>query len=346
VVAVDGLDLSVAPGEIFGVVGPNGAGKTTTVECIAGLRVPDRGSIRVPDRGSIRVLGLDPQADRNEVRQRVGVQLQESAFPAKIRVREVLELFGSFYRHAVNVPELVESLGLAAHTDAYYRALSGGLKQRGRPVVVRSLGQHRQVPPVIKQLCQPMLGPNAIVVRSLGQRRRLPGRTAGPPAATGPASRRRRPAGSADVDLVEALGRAGLTQWFTALSHGLDTVIGAGGRGVSGGERVRLGLARALLSRRPVLLLDEPVAHLDHATAESVMGDLARSATGQSVVMVSNRRDALAGFELVIDLSVQASEPANKVSALRRGWEIRLTRQAGDDKTGPSAPFRSAGVPC
>ena len=122
VVAVDGLDLSVAPSEIFGVVGPNGAGKTTTVECIAGLRVPDR--------GSIRVLGLDPQADRNEVRQRVGVQLQESAFPAKIRVREVLELFGSFYRHSVNVPELVESLGLGAHTDAYYRALSGGLKQR------------------------------------------------------------------------------------------------------------------------------------------------------------------------------------------------------------------------
>ena len=305
VVAVDGLDLSVAPAEIFGVVGPNGAGKTTTVECITGLRVPDS--------GSVRVLGLDPQADRNEVRQRVGVQLQESAFPAKIRVREVLELFGSFYRHSVNVPELVESLGLAAHTDAYYRALSGGLKQRGRPVVVRSLGQHRQVPPVIKQLCPPMLGPNVIVVRSLGQRRRLPGRTAGPPAAAGPASRRRRPAGSADADLVEALGRAGLTQWFTALSHGLDTVIGAGGRGVSGGERAPLELARALLSRRPVLLLDEPVAHLDHATAESVMGDLARSATGQSVVMVSHRRDALAGFELVIDLSVQASEPANKV---------------------------------
>jgi ABC-2 type transport system ATP-binding protein len=92
------------------------------VECITGLRVPDS--------GSIRVLGLDPQADRNEVRQRVGVQLQESALPAKIRVREVLELFGSFYRHSVNVPELVESLGLAAHTDAYYRALSGGLKQR------------------------------------------------------------------------------------------------------------------------------------------------------------------------------------------------------------------------
>lgn len=122
VVAVDGLDLSVAPAEIFGVVGPNGAGKTTTVECITGLRVPDS--------GSIRVLGLDPQADRNEVRQRVGVQLQESVFPAKIRVREVLELFGSFYRRSVNVPELVESFGLAAHTDAYYRALSGGLKQR------------------------------------------------------------------------------------------------------------------------------------------------------------------------------------------------------------------------
>jgi len=110
--------------------------------------------------------------------------------------------------------------------------------------------------------------------------------------------------GSPDPDLVEALDRAGLAQWFTKLDQGLDTIIGTGGRGVSGGERARLGLARALLSRRPVLLLDEPVAHLDHATAEAVMGDLTRSATGQSVVMVSHRRDGLAGFDRVIDLSV------------------------------------------
>jgi ABC-type transport system involved in cytochrome bd biosynthesis fused ATPase/permease subunit len=109
--------------------------------------------------------------------------------------------------------------------------------------------------------------------------------------------------GSADADLIEALDRAGLTQWFAELGQGLDTIIGAGGRGVSGGERARLGLARALLSGRPVLLLDEPVAHLDHATADAVMGDLTRSATVQTVVMVSHRRDGLAGFDRVIDLS-------------------------------------------
>jgi ATP-binding cassette, subfamily C, bacterial CydC len=113
---------------------------------------------------------------------------------------------------------------------------------------------------------------------------------------------------SADPDLIEALDRAGLTRWFTELVHGLDTTIGAGGRGVSGGERARLGLARALLSQRPVLLLDEPVAHLDHATADAVMGDLTRSATGQSVIMVSHRRDGLAGFDRVIDLSTQTSD--------------------------------------
>jgi len=115
---------------------------------------------------------------------------------------------------------------------------------------------------------------------------------------------------SADPDLVEALNRAGLARWFTDLTQGLDTIIGAGGRGVSGGERARLGLARALLSKRPVLLLDEPVAHLDHATADAVMGDLTSSAKGQSVIMVSHRRDGLAGFDRVIDLSAQTSDPA------------------------------------
>ena len=116
--------------------------------------------------------------------------------------------------------------------------------------------------------------------------------------------------GSTDPDLVDALHRAGLAQWFTELDQGLDTVIGTSGRGVSGGERARLGLARALLSERPVLLLDEPVAHLDHATADAVMGDLTRSATGPSVVVVSHRRDGLAGFDQVIDLSVQTGDHA------------------------------------
>jgi thiol reductant ABC exporter CydC subunit len=113
---------------------------------------------------------------------------------------------------------------------------------------------------------------------------------------------------SDDPDLIKALERAGLTPWFTGLDRGLDTVIGSGGRGVSGGERARLGLARALLSRRPVLLLDEPVAHLDRATADAVMGDLTRSATAQSVIMVSHRRDGLAGFDRVIDLSQQTGD--------------------------------------
>ncbi|MDQ1537891.1 MAG: ATP-binding cassette, subfamily bacterial CydC, partial [Actinomycetota bacterium] len=111
--------------------------------------------------------------------------------------------------------------------------------------------------------------------------------------------------GSADPDLVESLERAGLAGWFAGLDQGLDTVIGTGGRGVSGGEKARLGLARALLSDRPVLLLDEPVAHLDHATADAVMDDLTRTAAGHSVVMVTHRREGLSGFDRVIDLSQQ-----------------------------------------
>src|ERR1700747_2823862 len=76
--AVDDISFSVAEGEIFGLLGPNGAGKTTTVECAIGLRSPDS--------GTVRLLGLDPQADRDEVHEIVGAQLQASAFPPKLKV--------------------------------------------------------------------------------------------------------------------------------------------------------------------------------------------------------------------------------------------------------------------
>ena len=121
-VAADDISFSVAEGEIFGILGPNGAGKTTTVECAIGLRSPDS--------GTIRLMGLDPQADRDRVREIVGAQLQESAFPAKLRVGEIIEEFRSFYRHPADVTELVEALGLAEKRRAYYRSLSGGQRQR------------------------------------------------------------------------------------------------------------------------------------------------------------------------------------------------------------------------
>ena len=122
VVAVDDVSFSVAEGEIFGILGPNGAGKTTTVECAIGLRSPDS--------GTIRLMGLDPRTDRDQIRAIVGVQLQESAFPAKLRVGEILEEFRSFYRQPADVSDLVETLGLADKRRAYYRSLSGGQRQR------------------------------------------------------------------------------------------------------------------------------------------------------------------------------------------------------------------------
>jgi ABC-2 type transport system ATP-binding protein len=111
-VGVQDVSFSVNRGEIFGIIGPNGAGKTTTVEAISGLRIPDS--------GMIRVLGLDPQADRAAVRERVGVQLQESALPPFIKVGEVLELFASFYRHPADPAELMDALGLAAKRGTYF----------------------------------------------------------------------------------------------------------------------------------------------------------------------------------------------------------------------------------
>jgi ABC-2 type transport system ATP-binding protein len=121
-VAVDDVSFTVAEGEIFGILGQNGAGKTTTVECAVGLRSPDS--------GTIRLLGLDPQSDRDKVHEIVGVQLQTSAQPSKLRVGEIMTMYRSFYRDPADVSELVEALGLAEKRNSYYRSLSGGQRQR------------------------------------------------------------------------------------------------------------------------------------------------------------------------------------------------------------------------
>src|SRR6266536_5110177 len=110
-VAVDGVSFTVERGEIFGILGTNGAGKTTTVECLQGLRQADS--------GTISVLGLDPAEDRAALTQRVGVQLQESRLPAKLKVREALELFASFYPDPADVDELLRDLDLTEHAGRY-----------------------------------------------------------------------------------------------------------------------------------------------------------------------------------------------------------------------------------
>src|SRR6202041_2630364 len=122
VVAVDDVSFSVAQGEIFGILGPNGAGKTTTVECAIGLRSPDS--------GTIRLMGLDPQTDKARIHEITGVQLQSGAFPAKLRVGEIIDMYRSFYPHPADVSELAGALGLADKRKSYYRSLSGGQQQR------------------------------------------------------------------------------------------------------------------------------------------------------------------------------------------------------------------------
>jgi ABC-2 type transport system ATP-binding protein len=121
-VAVDDISFAVDEGEVFGILGPNGAGKTTTVECIEGLRNPDR--------GTVSVLGLDPGRDRAEVTQRLGIQLQDSQLPANLRVDEALDLYSSFYRHPADWRALVDLLGLTHKTKTRFGKLSGGQKQR------------------------------------------------------------------------------------------------------------------------------------------------------------------------------------------------------------------------
>ena len=97
--AVEGIDLEVKPGECFGLLGPNGAGKTTTIEICEGLTTPDA--------GTVELLGRNWQQDANELRQLIGIQLQETQFPEKLTVEEVLRLFRSFYRRGMTLDEAI-----------------------------------------------------------------------------------------------------------------------------------------------------------------------------------------------------------------------------------------------
>ena len=122
-VAVDEVSFHVADGEIFGLIGPNGAGKTTTMECVEGLRSPDR--------GTISVLGLDPVRDVYKLQQLVGVQLQEAQLQKRIKVWEAVHLWASLYeKKAADGDRLLEQLGLGEKRNAWFMTLSGGQKQR------------------------------------------------------------------------------------------------------------------------------------------------------------------------------------------------------------------------
>ncbi len=119
---VDGISFRVNKGEIFGILGPNGAGKTTAVECLEGLRKRDG--------GHVRILGLDPRTDGHRLHQRIGVQLQETQLQEKLKVREALELYASFYPDPSDWRELLERWGLTGKSNTTFAKLSGGQKQR------------------------------------------------------------------------------------------------------------------------------------------------------------------------------------------------------------------------
>jgi ABC-2 type transport system ATP-binding protein len=122
-VAVAEATFEVNEGEIFGLIGPNGAGKTTTMECIEGLRKPDR--------GSIAVLALDPFRDVYKLQNRIGVQLQQAQLQKRIKVWEAVDLWASLYRRkAADGDRLLVQLGLEDKRNAWFMNLSGGQKQR------------------------------------------------------------------------------------------------------------------------------------------------------------------------------------------------------------------------
>ena len=120
--AVRGLSFEVARGEVFGLLGPNGAGKTTTVEIFEGLRIPDE--------GDVEVLGDRWRGAGIALRARLGIQLQETKFPEKLTVSEVLTLFRSFYPRGSTIADVLARVSLDEKADAQVRTLSGGQKQR------------------------------------------------------------------------------------------------------------------------------------------------------------------------------------------------------------------------
>lgn len=122
VVAVDGLDLEVMRGECFGLLGPNGAGKTTTIEICEGLTTPDS--------GAVELLGLNWSRNERELRQRIGIQLQETQFPEKLSVEETLILFRSFFKQGIPVEDSIRTAQLEEKRSARVGGLSGGQKQR------------------------------------------------------------------------------------------------------------------------------------------------------------------------------------------------------------------------
>jgi ABC-2 type transport system ATP-binding protein len=120
--AVNGLDLEVRRGECFGLLGPNGAGKTTTIEIFEGLLGPTS--------GDVEILGMKWGGRDDDLRQRIGISLQETRFPEKLSVYETLRLFRSFYRAGNDPAEVMESVGLTEKAAAWVGKLSGGQRQR------------------------------------------------------------------------------------------------------------------------------------------------------------------------------------------------------------------------
>jgi ABC-2 type transport system ATP-binding protein len=264
--AVKGIDFQVGQGEVFGLLGPNGAGKTSTIEILEGLR--PRTS------GEATVLGFDPDRQKQQLKDRIGVCLQATNLPAKIRVQEALELFGSFYSRSLSSEQLLNRLQLWEKRAAYYETLSGGQKQRlalalalvNDPQLLfldePTTGLDPQIRLEIHKLIEEMKGENRTVVLTthyIEEAERLCDRVAiideGKIVAMGtPRELQQKSRMQSRIDIVTAqvLNGSVLPQWPDAL----ETLLAEDGRSLT------------VYSSRPARTLFEIMKWLDHQSLQ------------------------------------------------------------------------------
>ena len=297
---LDRVGLILRPGTVVGIRGRSGSGKSTLLDLLLGLRSPDDGRITV---GGVDLADIDPDAWRRRV-----AWVPQNPVPGASRdaARDVDLALHPGTRIALTGPS---GSGKSTVVAALLRTLA--------PTAGRVLADGRDARELTGDDLRAGIAWCGAWTHLFDSTLRANLQLAAPAAG--------------DADLVAALRRARLGDWFDALPDGLDTLVGEHGGAVSGGERQRLGVARALLADRPVLLFDEPTAHLDPATAEALAAELLTATAGRTTLIVTHRPEHVPHLPEVRLGRVRTFGPAGPVCVGASSTPGRSEKRQRDD---------------